>query len=205
MAIKSTKSAIKTTSGMDIRNNKQRGEWAELRFMAKASEHGFKLNQPWGDLRYDVAIDLDGRLIRVQIKSTILSRLPGSYVVKLCRSAARYYQKSDFDVLAIYVVALDIWYVIPAAVALRRRHIQVAPGCEQNPFERFREAWHLLRKGVDANPKTRRGISIHAMQALGDPYSPVRAFAKGGNRTAGTMESRAFWLAAPLETMQPRL
>jgi PD-(D/E)XK endonuclease len=157
---------------MDIRNNKQRGEWAELRFMAKASEHGFKLNQPWGDLRYDVAIDLDGRLIRVQIKSTILSRLPGSFVVKLCRSAALYYQKSDFDVLALYVVAMDIWYIIPAAAALRWRTIQVAPGCEHNAFERFREAWHLMRDGVDTTSKKQPGISIHAMAAI-DPCPPV--------------------------------
>lgn len=60
---------------MTITDKKKRGEWAELRFMAKASEHGFNLTKPWGDsLPYDLAIDLDGRLIRVQVKSTLYRR-----------------------------------------------------------------------------------------------------------------------------------
>jgi hypothetical protein len=35
---------------MKIRLPKERGEWAELRFMTKATEHGFKLTKPWEEV-----------------------------------------------------------------------------------------------------------------------------------------------------------
>ena len=55
-----------------IKQHKQRGEWAEARFMASASEHGFNVSKPWGDTsRYDFAIELKGRFLRIQVKSTM--------------------------------------------------------------------------------------------------------------------------------------
>ena len=75
------------TSGMDIRNHKKRGQWAELRFMAKAAELGFQLAKPLGDTaQYDVVLDLGGRFISVQVKSTSFqaSNLkPGNFVANL--------------------------------------------------------------------------------------------------------------------------
>ena len=59
------------TSGMDIRDTKKRGQWAELRFMSKAIELGFQLAKPLGDTaQYDAVLDLGGRFISVQVKST---------------------------------------------------------------------------------------------------------------------------------------
>ena len=34
---------------MNIRHPKVRGEWAELRFMTRATELGFIVTKPWGD------------------------------------------------------------------------------------------------------------------------------------------------------------
>ena len=52
---------------MSIRHAKERGEWAELRFMTRATELGFRVNKPWGDSSpYDVATDHRGRFRRVQ-------------------------------------------------------------------------------------------------------------------------------------------
>ena len=68
-----------------IKNHKKRGEWAELRFMARAAEHGFHVTKPWGDsARYDFAIDHRGRFLRVQVKSTI-ARFCDGYVWGLAR------------------------------------------------------------------------------------------------------------------------
>src|SRR5438876_2244079 len=55
-----------------IKDHKQRGEWAELRFMARAAEHGLSVSKPWGDSqRYDVTVEHNGRFLRVQVKSTV--------------------------------------------------------------------------------------------------------------------------------------
>jgi len=57
--------------GIDIKHPKQRGEWAELRFMARAAEHGLCVTKPWGDsARYDFAVEHNGHFLRVQVKST---------------------------------------------------------------------------------------------------------------------------------------
>jgi hypothetical protein len=47
------------TPGMLIRHAKARGEWAELRFMTRATELAFRVAKPWGDCApYDVATEV---------------------------------------------------------------------------------------------------------------------------------------------------
>jgi hypothetical protein len=179
------KGALKT-SGMKIRNPKQRGEWAELRFMAKAAEFGFKLSKPFGESApYDVVIDLGDRLVRVQVKCTYnRPRRPrsknkhGMFVV-LLRPYARHhpYQLSDFEYLAVYIIPKDVWYVIPVAVALLRGSICVRPGDRGNKYERYREAWHLLReRPADAkeNPQRDTAVESHPRQRTSRVGHPAR-------------------------------
>jgi len=144
------------TSGMDIRNHKKRGQWAELRFMAKATELGYQLAKPVGDsTQYDVVVDLGGRFISVQVKSTIFeaSNLkPGNFVASLVHPSGpnQRYQQSDFDYLAVYCIPRDIWYIIPWAVACSKQSICVCPGDKQNKWEHYREAWYLLHDRAPA-------------------------------------------------------
>ena len=35
--------------GIDIQQSKARGEWAELRFMARTAEHGLYIPKPWAE------------------------------------------------------------------------------------------------------------------------------------------------------------
>ena len=54
-----------------FRTYKERGEWVELQFMARAVREGFKVSKPWGDSSaYDVGIESGERILRVQVKST---------------------------------------------------------------------------------------------------------------------------------------
>ncbi len=60
-----------TNRGVDIKNPKQRGEWAEMCFMARAAAHGLCVTKPYGDsAHYDFAIEHQGHFLRVQVKST---------------------------------------------------------------------------------------------------------------------------------------
>jgi hypothetical protein len=46
---------------------KQRGEWVELQFMAKAALRRFIVSKPWGDVQaYDVGIEHGQNFLRVQ-------------------------------------------------------------------------------------------------------------------------------------------
>ena len=150
------------TSGMDIRDHKKRGQWAELRFMAKATEFGYQLAKPVGDsTQYDVVVDLGGRFISVQVKSTLFqaSNLkPGNFVASLVHVSGpnHRYRQTDFDYLAVYCIPKDVWYIIPWAVACRKQSICVCPGDRQNQWEHYREAWFLLRDRAPA-PLLKRG------------------------------------------------
>lgn len=55
-----------------ILDKKTRGEWAEMVFMARATELGLAVSKPWGDVRsYDVVVGRPGHFVAVQVKSTI--------------------------------------------------------------------------------------------------------------------------------------
>jgi hypothetical protein len=147
---------------MDIRNPKKRGHWAELRFMTKATELGFQIAQPLGDTaRYDVVVDLGGRFISVQVKSTFCQASdvkPGTFVACLfhINGPNRRYEQSDFNYLAVYCIPKDIWYIIPSAIAACKQAIRVCPGDKQNQWEHYREAWYLLHDRAPA-PLLKRG------------------------------------------------
>ena len=147
---------------MSIRNHKRRGQWAELRFMTKATELGFQLAKPVGDsVPYDIVLDADGHFVSVQVKSTYFqaSNLkPGNFVASLYHPNGPHHrcQPSDFDYLALYCIPRDIWYIIPSEVAACKHAIRVCPGDRLNQYEHYREAWHLLHDQVPA-PLQKRG------------------------------------------------
>jgi hypothetical protein len=161
---------------MDIRNRKKRGQWAELRFMAKATELGFQVAKPLGDAApYDVVLDIGGRFISIQIKSTYFrgtNLKPGSFVANLFHAAGpdHRYRQSDFDYLAVYYIPKDIWYIIPSAQAVSKFSIRASPGDKQNQWEPYREAWHLLQGRAPA-PISKPGcFDIYGI--IEDDYSP---------------------------------
>jgi len=89
-----------------------------------------------------------GRLLalrRVQVKSSTCKR-NNSYFVNL-HGSSHYYTKADFDFIAAYIIALDLWYIIPAEAALRGRDkLCMTPGSPKARYEPYREAWHLLKE-----------------------------------------------------------
>ncbi len=138
---------------------KQRGEWVELKFMAKAAEHGLQVLKPWGDsLAYDVGLDPGRGLLRVQVKSTSV-RTQYGYLCQFKPGALshRQYTAKQVDFFAAYVIPQDVWYVIPSAELFKRRQ-QAITLCPIEPlhperyrFEQFREAWQLMRRGRCVN------------------------------------------------------
>jgi len=132
-----------------IKDHKLRGEWAEARFMACAAEHGFNVSKPWGDTsRYDFAIELKGRFLRVQVKSTICKN--DRYYICSFRTVGKPYREEQIDFFAVYVVPEDLWYILPAKVVIRiKGNLLLAPDRHQHKYERYRESWHLLKAGKD--------------------------------------------------------
>jgi hypothetical protein len=129
----------------------------ELIFVVKATSMGFAVSKPYGDAEaYDLVIEENGRLLRIQVKSVFTtsrwgysisvqrhSRGPGRPVIQ--------YSAQEIDFIAAYVVPHHAWYIIPVFEIVSRAHIRLYPeGAKRNDgalFEKYREAWDLLRLG----------------------------------------------------------
>jgi PD-(D/E)XK endonuclease len=148
---------------------KEKGELAELAFLHKAASLGFGVAQPYGDSeRYDFILDSGERFWRVQVKSTSYIEADRSaYVANVCHNykgrKVKAYQAVEVDLIAVYIVPLGIWYIIPVNQLGSLRSLRLYPsGCQgAGRFEQFREAWHLLAPGTDL-PKPRNSRSARS-------------------------------------------
>jgi hypothetical protein len=131
-------------NGAGIKHPKLRGEWAEMRFMARAAEQGFQVSKPWGETaRYDFVVEAAGRFVRVQVKSTMFRDRGGySCSVRGCRGP---YVGDVFDFLAVYLILEDLWYIVPADLVRGQGSIAVYPQLKKSKYGEYREAWDLLR------------------------------------------------------------
>jgi PD-(D/E)XK endonuclease len=127
-------------------NYKRRGEWVELLFMTVASGLGFNVAKPWGEPpRYDVVVELNGRFLRIQVKSTEMW-LGTCYLCQLYRFGRPNYTTKQVDYFAIYVVPEDIWYIFPAKCLAGKRTIALTPHLKGHKYERYKENWGLLTR-----------------------------------------------------------
>ncbi len=130
---------------------KRRGETAELAFMLKAASLGFGVSKPWGDSdRYDVIVDAGSRLWRVQVRSTE-REFRRRYRVTTTVTGQIILGADDIDVFVVYIVPLDIWYLLPiGSIPPRRMDVRFYPHGSSSgslraiDLEMYREAWHIF-------------------------------------------------------------
>jgi prevent-host-death family protein len=97
------------------------GAIAETAIAAEATRLGFRVLYPLIEDRYDLAIDLDGRLIRVQCKSAPLRREAVVVRARTCRRTATgfahtVYTADEVDVIAAYAPELNRSFAVPIAL-----------------------------------------------------------------------------------------
>ena len=132
-------------SGASITHRKRRGEWAELRFMARAAEHGLSVSKPWGESEpYDFIVGQQGKFLRVQVKSTTYRRSHSYYCYLHARNGPLY-TKEQIDFVAVYVIPANVWFIFPIDVVLRAKSTLIlSPHMESSKNGAYEEAWHLM-------------------------------------------------------------
>ncbi|MBZ5574798.1 MAG: hypothetical protein LAO09_23330 [Acidobacteriia bacterium] len=131
---------------------KRRGELAELIFVLKAATMGLAVSKPFGDsFPYDVVIESNHRMLRVQVKSSFSSHRAGYCINLGARGEAgghRLYTPEEIDFVAAYVVCHDAWYIIPATALGTAKSVRLYPAGSRKKgtghFEGYREAWDLI-------------------------------------------------------------
>jgi hypothetical protein len=107
----------KIRKGKPPKNTKDIGDVSEMKIIAKLTELGHNMSTPIGDnLRYDLILDIDNALYRIQIKTGRYK--DGSMKFATCSNGRCngdniwYNYKKQIDYFAIYCPELDSCYVI---------------------------------------------------------------------------------------------
>jgi hypothetical protein len=139
-------------------NPKRIGEAIEAAFLARVCGLRIPVCKPWGDSeRYDFVVDWRKGFWRVQVKGG--SYCEGSKYQAGPGGNGKPFTKKDMHFVAVQVVPLDVWYVIPIEEAEGLVKRRFNPGSTRARFEEYREAWCLL----DCPRKTRGRRDVPAV------------------------------------------
>ena len=132
---------------------KQLGEIAEAEFIAKAVGMGLVVAKPWGDSEpYDFIVNpkKSFHFWRVQVKSAHTVGADGGCSFRAHDHNQRSYTAEDIDALVAYARPMKGWYVMPVRVVEELKSLMLYPESrgKRSRFEKWREAWEILRKRV---------------------------------------------------------
>ncbi|OGX18425.1 MAG: endonuclease [Omnitrophica WOR_2 bacterium RBG_13_44_8b] len=141
-------------------DTKLKADIAESAVVTELLRRGFKVLKPTGDrLPYDLALDLDGKLIRIQVKSAWFNRKTKIYGVDVRRTKTNRrrmlrdrYDKDDFDFAILYIDSLQVFYVMPISVFSGYGStiglVETDKRQRKPKSAEYRERWDLLSDGL---------------------------------------------------------
>ena len=139
-----------------MESTKLKGDIAEQAITLKALQKGWEVLKPIGDrLPYDLAFDIDGSLLKIQVKSAWFDQRKENYVVDNRRTQTNRrsmkrsnYNDKDFDFAIAYISKLDISYIFPVDVFVgygSEIHLVESNKRQRKPKSAiYREAWKLI-------------------------------------------------------------
>ena len=152
----SSGSSLGSTRRLNNMNTKLRGDLAEQAAILHAMKRGWGVLKPIGDrLPYDLVFDVEGTLVKVQVKCSWYDEQRGNYVVdnRRTKTNRRFmvrdaYRLSDFDFALVYLEPLDLFYVFPVSVFIgyaSEIHMVEADKRQRKPGSAsYRDAWQLI-------------------------------------------------------------
>ncbi len=141
---------------LTIVDTKIKGDVAEQAAVLHALKHGWGVLKPIGDrLPYDLVLDVEGTLVRIQVKCAWFDQARGNYVVDNRRTKTNRrvmlreaYTARDFDFALVYIQDLDLFYIFPVQVFIgyaSEIHMVEADKRQRKPQSAdYREAWQLI-------------------------------------------------------------
>ncbi|MBI1858680.1 MAG: endonuclease [Candidatus Melainabacteria bacterium] len=145
-------------------DTKLKSDIAESAAVTALLRHGFKVLKPVGDrLPYDLALDINGHLIKIQVKSAWERN--SVYIVDSRRTKTnrhlmlrQRYSAKDFDFAMLYIEDIDIFYIMPVDV-FNSYKSEITLTIEQNRQREpksslYRERWDLFSTWADKSAMT---------------------------------------------------
>lgn len=137
-------------------DTKLKGDIAEQAVVLYALKQGWGVLKPVGDrLPYDLALDISGSILTIQVKSAWFDTKRQNYVVDNRRTKTNRrvmirenYKVEDFDFAVIFIEELDVFYVMPSDVFISygsEIHLVETVKRQRKPKSGdYRNAWNLI-------------------------------------------------------------
>lgn len=137
-------------------DTKLKADIAEAATIAALLKRGFRVLKPVGDrLPYDLALDVNGKLLKIQVKSAW--HYNGSYTVDTRRTKTnrrrmvrQRYGDKDFDFAILYLDRLNTFYVMPISAFSAYKSgislVETETRQRKPKSAEYRERWDLLSK-----------------------------------------------------------
>lgn len=130
-------------------NMKNQGELCELIYYTKCYSLGYTISKPFGDnAKYDFVLDKNGKLYKIQVKSTNIidnQHRNNRYRINASHGAnnKRAYNLKDVDIIACYIIPLDLWYNIPIKETNNVKTLALYPHIinSNGKYEKYKEFW----------------------------------------------------------------
>ena len=132
------------------KNTVRQGEISEQIFATKCFvEYGYMVSQPNGTADYDLLIDVDGRIVKVQVKSSSTNAsnvmiCKGTNAVKSGKQGKYPYPMKSVDFFATHNIPKDEWYIIPRSFTGDRLNIRVFAKKGNGKYGRFKDNFGFL-------------------------------------------------------------
>ena len=110
----------------------KQGEISEQIFAVKCfAEYGYMVSQPNGTADYDLVVDVNGSLKKVQVKSSTkgdgnVNICKGTNAVKSGKQGKYPYPEESVDFFAIHNIPQDDWYIIPRSATGDSLNLRIA-------------------------------------------------------------------------------
>jgi len=146
-------------------DTKLKADIAESAVVTELLKRGFRVLKPEGDrLPYDLAIDVNGKLLKLQVKSAWFRK--GAYFVDSRRTKTnrrrmirQRYKKDDFDFAILYIDDLNVFYIMPVSAfsSYKSEICLVEKDTRQRKprSSEYREQWGLLSKWAARSATTK--------------------------------------------------
>lgn len=141
-------------------DTKLKGDIAEQAAVLHALKRGWGVLKPIGDrLPYDLAFDVEGTVIKIQVKYAWFDQPSSNYVVDNRRTKTNRrlmlreaYKPTDFDFALVYIEKLDLFYIFPIDVFIgygSEIHLVETEKRQRKPRSaEYRDAWELILQAV---------------------------------------------------------
>lgn len=142
---------------IDPQNKKRAGEANEIAFIHAAMIRGYRCAKPFGESdKYDVVLDADGRLFRVQVKSAInecAAKNLRKYCIGLKSANGKPYSPRDVDIVAMYIEPLNLWYIVPVIDVQTVVSASLRPLADNiTRYAKYEEAWFYFNEPLPTSP-----------------------------------------------------